>query len=514
MKRPNVWALLPAALLAVWAGVPLFASGLTNSQRLTAAYDLILDGRFAQAAAALEPCQPAPEIACRLLDVTALWWRIQLDPHNLERDERFSTEVHAVVDAASAWTEREPGRAEAWFYLGGAYAARVQWLVLRGERLAAARDGKRIKESLERALELDPDLADARFGIGLYKYYADVAPTFARMLRFLLLLPGGDRESGLRDMIEARDRGALLRGEADYQLHWIYLWYEEQPGHSLVLLERLQRRYPHNPVFRQRVAEVQEEYFHNRAAALATWLTLLEDARGAHVSEPSLALVRARIGAAEQLDARFETDRAVDLLRAVVEARPHSPYAARSLAALLLGQTYDRLGRRTDAVASYQAALAAVPERDVFRVTARARAGLRHAPDPRTAEAYALSLAGWRAFERGALAAAEQALDRSLALAPGDAVTWYRRGRVHRLRNDHDRALAAFGRVVAARPVAPAVVLAPAFVDRAEILERRGDRPGAIAAYHSAARVFGADAVDREGASRALARLQSTVTRR
>ena len=46
--------------------------------------------------------------------------------------------------------------AEAWFYLGAAYGARVQWRVLRQEHLAAARDGKRIKEALEQALALDP----------------------------------------------------------------------------------------------------------------------------------------------------------------------------------------------------------------------------------------------------------------------------------------------------------------------------------------------------------------------
>ena len=73
----------------------------------------------------------------------------------------------------------------------------MQWRVLREERLAAARDGKRIKDALERALTLDPDLDDAYFGIGLYRYYADVAPAVAKILRFLLLLPGGNREEGL-----------------------------------------------------------------------------------------------------------------------------------------------------------------------------------------------------------------------------------------------------------------------------------------------------------------------------
>ena len=46
--------------------------------------------------------------------------------------------------------------------------------------LGAARDGKRIKDSLERALALDPRLQEAYFGIGLYHYYADVAPTAAK----------------------------------------------------------------------------------------------------------------------------------------------------------------------------------------------------------------------------------------------------------------------------------------------------------------------------------------------
>ena len=73
-----------------------------------------------------------------------------------------------------AWTQREPQRADAWFFLGASYGLRVQWRVLRTERLAAARDGKRIKDALERALALDPDLQDAYFGIGLYHYYADV----------------------------------------------------------------------------------------------------------------------------------------------------------------------------------------------------------------------------------------------------------------------------------------------------------------------------------------------------
>ena len=73
----------------------------------------------------------------------------------------FDPAVERAINTTEAWTDRAPDDAEAWFYNGGAYAARVQWRVLRDEKLAAARDGKSIKLALERAIELDPTLEDA-----------------------------------------------------------------------------------------------------------------------------------------------------------------------------------------------------------------------------------------------------------------------------------------------------------------------------------------------------------------
>ena len=126
-----------------------------------------------------------------------------------------------------------------------------------------------------------------------------------------------------------------------------------------------------------------------------------------------------------------------------------------------------------------------------------------------TGQAYALSLAGWRAYERGALGEAERALDRALALRPGDPVAMFRRARVHRARAESDRAIMLFGRVIAARPVAPPVFLARAYVERAALLESSHDRAGAIESYRNASRVFGADARTRQLAARAVARLQA-----
>ncbi len=184
--------------------------GLTDAPQLARVYDTIFDAKFDEVAGELDKaCPPAPREVCRVLDAVALWWQIQLNPLDLALDREFEQRINYAVAGAETWTTREPQRAEAWFYLGGAYGARVQWRVLRGERLAAARDGKRIKDALDRALALDPEMHDAWFGIGLYHYYADVAPAAAKVLRWLLFLPGGDRVKGLEEMLRARDQGAL-----------------------------------------------------------------------------------------------------------------------------------------------------------------------------------------------------------------------------------------------------------------------------------------------------------------
>jgi hypothetical protein len=145
-----------AAMLLACATLTLVAQGppgqgLTAGPALGRVYDAIFDADFGEVPAlTATACPPAPSEACQVLLAVAAWWQIQLDPYNTTRDALFQSTVETAIDATTSWTLREPEQAEAWFYLGGAYGARAQWRVLRGARLAAARDGKRIKNALER----------------------------------------------------------------------------------------------------------------------------------------------------------------------------------------------------------------------------------------------------------------------------------------------------------------------------------------------------------------------------
>jgi len=461
---------LACAIVVLLLGLPCasVAQSLTGAPQLLLAYSAIFDARFDEMPQILRrTCPPAPAEACQLLDAVSLWWQIQLDPLSKARDAQFQSKVDALIAATEAWAKREPRRAEAWFYVGGAYGARAQWRVLRGERLGAARDGKQIKESLEKALALDPRLQEAYFGIGLYHYYADVAPAAAKVLRWLLWLPGGDKVQGMREMLRARGNSELLRDEADYQLHVIYLWYEKQPQRALDLLEDLRERHSRNPLFRQLIAEVQDTYFHDLTASLRSWQALLEAARAHRVEFPALAETRARLGAASVLDRLYETDAAIEHLRIVIAANPAAPFGAVAQAQRQLTQALDRMS------------------------------------DP----AYRLSIEGWRAFERGDLAAAARALTQSLTLKPDDAVTRYRHAQLLLAEKRDAEALAELEAVIKTRATTPPTIYASACVDAARLYERQRSPARAIELYRIARGVFGADQRTKDAADGALARL-------
>jgi hypothetical protein len=128
-----VAALLLVAL--VTTSLRAQTAGLTAGPQLARVYDAIFDAHFEQVPALLaQTCgasqsvasalartakATAPPEACELLAAVSVLWQIQLDPKSRAHDETFRTRVDAVIADIEDWTQREPDRAEAWFYLGG-----------------------------------------------------------------------------------------------------------------------------------------------------------------------------------------------------------------------------------------------------------------------------------------------------------------------------------------------------------------------------------------------------------
>jgi tetratricopeptide (TPR) repeat protein len=339
---------------------------------------VILDARFDEADRQLKSaCPPAPQPACDVIGAVNDYWRLLVNPEDTSHDSALMARINAAITSGEAWAAKEPKRAEAWFYLGGAYGTRVLLRGLRGQYLSAARDGKRIHDSLQLAIKMDPSLGDAYFGLGLYHYYAAIAPRAARILSMLMFLPGGDRAGGLREMEQTRSKGMLLRGEADYQLHLIYLWYERQQTTALRLIEGLRTRYPYNPIFYLRLADVQGNYIRNHQSALQTYRSMLDAVRAGRLASPAISEIDARLGMAQEMGALCDSAGAIEQLNAIIAQKPAAPYGALARAHYQLGVVHDRSGRRSEALASYERAQSANPRDDRLHLSDRLRQARR-----------------------------------------------------------------------------------------------------------------------------------------
>jgi tetratricopeptide (TPR) repeat protein len=482
---------------------------LRGEDALVRAYEFILDSRFDQVDAELRrACGPAPPEACNVLEATALWWQIQLDPENRGLDAAFTASVERAI--------RTDGGVDR------AGAAGCRGLVLPRRRLRGARAvaGAARREDLRRPRRQADQGSDgaghrprARPGRRLLRA-GDVQVLRRRRagggaLPALPVPVAGRRSQGgaARDVAGAEPRPAGP-GEADYQLHVIYLWYERQTERAIELLRALQAHYPGNPLYLASIAQIQDAYQHDVVASLETWQLLLAAAREQRANNAALAEVQARLGAARMLEVLCLTDDALEHLKAVTAAKPHAPYSSLALAQLRLGEAHDRLGARSQALSSYKAALAAVPALDPYDVRGQATARIRHAPDPRHAEAYRLSLDGWRRLEKNDLPGASAALERAVTLNaqdPGGALIGS--GRVLQARREELAALAQFDLSIRHGRTCPAPILGNAHLEAARLHERLGHKDEALSGYRIASTLFGASDDTHAAATRALARL-------
>ena len=506
-QRPHRPAPTPPAAPA--SSQPEPAALLTGVEGLSRAYDAIFDADFERARTLLvDACPPAPQEACLVLEATRQLWRIQLDPEDRSRDAASDRAVTAAIGAATAWTSREPQRAEAWFYLGGAYGARVQWRVLRQERLGAARDGREVKNALDRTLALAPDLVDAQFGLGLYEYYADIAPAAAKFLRVLMMLPGGDRARGLTRMQQTRQSGQLLADEATFQLHVVYFWYENRANDALALLGELVRRHPRNPYFRAAIADAETVYLHDVSASAATWRELARLADANAVNEASLARAEAHLGHAIALDALGDTDLALAELTQLRAAAPLVPWGVSNRIALELGRAHDRLGERAEAEALLRQVVASTARNDPLGLGEAARRVLQKPTPEAKGRAHRLGLEAWRAFTADASAPVLPRFEEAIALDPDNGVTRLHHARALAARQRIGPALAELDAVLAVAKTTPPPTIGEAALLAGRLREQQRDQANAIAAYRRAASTFGAAAETRNAATRAIERLE------
>ena len=293
------------AAIAAFACCPVLAraSGISLSPEASAALDKIysfdLDGAVRDAQK-LQREQPEHPLGY-LLEGEALWWETwclsadyrwgMIDARRRSKqplDKHYFELATKAYEAARAQIARGDS-AEMEFYaaMGDALAARLYGL--RGENRATARLGVRARQSFLRAKELDPTLADADFGIGLYNYYIDTLSGIAKMLRFFMGIPGGSKRDGLRQLENAIEHGTLTPTIARIYLSLNLHRYDEKYARAIEVLEPVATKYPGNPLFQLMLADLHAKLGHKeRALAIyhaAAALSIGDAECRAHIQE-------------------------------------------------------------------------------------------------------------------------------------------------------------------------------------------------------------------------------------
>ena len=222
-------------------------------------YSFDLEGAVAEAQH-LEQERPGHPLGY-LLEAEARWWKIwclsaeykygmTVPQHRakLPGDDRYlELSYRALSVAEASLKEQETGEME--LYAGMAQASVARLYGLRSENRATARAGVKAREHFLRALRLNPDLADADFGLGLYNYYVDTLNSFVKFLGFFMGIPGGNKREGIRELQHAMTEGVITPDAARFYLALNLHKYDQQYEQALAILGPLVERYPSNALF-------------------------------------------------------------------------------------------------------------------------------------------------------------------------------------------------------------------------------------------------------------------------
>jgi len=217
-----------------------------------------------------------------LIEADVLWWKIYcrqlerkyntIDSWSRQRAPEPDDDAYiGLADKVTHLAEDSIAKsdsAEMELYAGLGYASRARLLGLRYEKLATARAGVEARKHLLRCLELDPDMADADLGLGLYNYYADTLSAMAKVLRFFMGIPGGDKRTGLRQLETAATQAELVQTEARFNLAKNLRNYDFDYARALTAAAPLAAEYPENPLFLLLAGDIAAKLGHNDEAAM------------------------------------------------------------------------------------------------------------------------------------------------------------------------------------------------------------------------------------------------------
>jgi len=269
------------AFIVSLVAIPARAGNLTLPPKATQAMALMYNGDPDGAivmAQKLQQSQPDHPLGF-VLEAEADWWKTFCASSEIKygmvdawkrgkkpEDEAYLALADKAIELAQAQIAKSD-TAEMHLYAGAGYALKARLLGLRGEHRAVAHAGVSARTEFLRALELDPDMADATAGIGLYNYYVDSFSSIVKMLGFFMGIPGGNKQEGIRQMQIGMDRGVLLAVDTRFYLAKDLRKIDKEYEQAITVAAPLLEQYPDNPIYLLLLGNLNAELSRNDKAA-------------------------------------------------------------------------------------------------------------------------------------------------------------------------------------------------------------------------------------------------------
>jgi hypothetical protein len=250
-------------ILALFCAAPAGAGGIALSPEASRALDQIYSGDPDAAmttARGIEQSHSDSPVGY-LLEAEAEWWKTYCAACEMKwgmldawkrgkkpEDDAYLALADKAIDFAHTQIAKSD-TAEMHVYIGIGLALKARLYGLRDEKRGVAHAGVAARAEFLRALQLDPDMTDATAGLGLYNYYVDTLSGIARMLRFFMGIPGGNKEEGIRQMKIGMERAAFLSVDTRFYLARNLRTYDQRYDDAIAAAAPLTERYPRNPIF-------------------------------------------------------------------------------------------------------------------------------------------------------------------------------------------------------------------------------------------------------------------------
>jgi tetratricopeptide (TPR) repeat protein len=140
----------------------------------------------------------------------ALYKALMQDYRTTVFNDKFDYYINEAIKKGEKLVKKDKENDLAYFYLGGAYGYRAIHKSEKGKWFGAFVDAEKGVNCLEKALSLNPELYDAYYGLGVYKYWRSVKSQVLWFLPFF----DDERQKGINEIQLAIAQGNYSRIEA------------------------------------------------------------------------------------------------------------------------------------------------------------------------------------------------------------------------------------------------------------------------------------------------------------